>query len=328
MAVVYFNTCGQEYDNSTVSQEWDILNNPNIVSDVTYGYVMQLPPGAYAVQNLNAIDDGIYNSTYSFNGSVLSSSNNGLIFSNMTACVNGLSQIAVFNKNTGQLICTSGVISNPNAFHCFEFKWSISAQSLIIRLDGNVVFSGAGLPNFPTSGAASYGAENTSGSTTIMAIMTVQDLTGPAPWNDMVGEFKPFVLFPTGAGLDTEWTNSFSVNNYAQVNSRIAPGDTSYLSSDTIGNIDLYTIGSLPVDVISVAACMGKINGKKIVGGTRDVAFALYPGSGSPVLGTPAAIASGQYLEYITVFAENPITSSSWVLSDFTSLQIGMKVTS
>ena len=328
MAFIYFNTCGQDYDMTTISQEWDTLVNDGactVNTDVTYGYTLTVKGGGTLInKSLTTPSAGIANFTAQFPNNTDGNTSN-LVFAGMYASLNSFNQIAISYAPEGTPVFTTIPISSPTAFHCFEFKWDNVAGTLIIRQDGNVIGTASGL-SIPTTGNNNFGfwINNNNGIT--CAVMAIADLTGPAPWNDLVGEVKPFILLPTNAGLDTEWSNSFSANNYAQVNSRIAPGDASYLTSDTVNQIDLYEVGSIPADAISVACVMGKINAKKLVGGTRYVGYALYNGSTVNV-STGQGIASGSYTEYETAMAVNPYTSANWALADFTGLQIGMKVT-
>jgi hypothetical protein len=130
--------------------------------------------------------------------------------------------------------------------------------------------------------------------------------------------------FPTGAGDSTQWTPSTGAN-YTCVDETDPNDDTDYVSSSTLGQLDLYAITDLPSFTGSVLGVDIWARLRKDTGGVETCKLALKTNStvyyGSTV--SPGnSYAVSRHLALV-----NPNTSVSWTQANVNALQIGAEIT-
>ena len=128
------------------------------------------------------------------------------------------------------------------------------------------------------------------------------------------GRVNNFGVFP---GSDQNW----------QAVDEIPPdGDTSFVFSSNIGDIDAYQqpsfTGSATIYAVNALA-YARIDS---AGGSRTLAVGVGNGS-TETFGTGMVFASTSYLYAETPLNENPETSAPWAAADFSTLQVAIKVT-
>jgi hypothetical protein len=141
------------------------------------------------------------------------------------------------------------------------------------------------------------------------------DTTGP------LGDCKVETLYPTGAGSNAEWTPD-SGSNYARVNETHADGDTSYVFSDTLDQIDSYAFGSLsstPTTIHGVQACLWN---RKDATSVRQIEPTTVIG-GTAYSETPTTSMSTTYTCYTAIYRVNPQTLALWTESDIAGAEFG-----
>ena len=156
------------------------------------------------------------------------------------------------------------------------------------------------------------------------------DTIGSAPQNTFLGDLRVDTLRPDGNGTTSDFVGSDanSVDNYLLVDETPShDGDTTYVESATVNEIDLYTIESMPSTPLTILGVQSCVIAKKDDAGVR---------TGNQIVRTGATNYEGDeffpsnasYSRFESRWEVNPNTAIAWIESDITSLEIGIKVES
>lgn len=145
--------------------------------------------------------------------------------------------------------------------------------------------------------------------------------------DDFLGDIIVVEQTPNADGFYTAWTPLTGVNHFAMVNEIPPDGDTSYVSSQNVGDSDTYLF-PLPsfVTPATVVARQTVHYARKDLAGTRIFAPLLRQG-GADFVGADQSIGLTTYTFYKQAFSVNPVTGLPWTVSDLTSCEIGERVT-
>jgi hypothetical protein len=146
--------------------------------------------------------------------------------------------------------------------------------------------------------------------------------TTTALCNDFLSDLKVITLYPSGAGTTTQWTPSAG-NNYAAVDEPDPNGDTDYVSTGTLNNIDTYAFGNLP-GAGSVKSIQHFVSARKENAGAINIA-SMVRHSGSNYASSGKAVSSG-YSGLLYVYDANPGTSAAWVDTAVDAAEFGIKL--
>lgn len=153
----------------------------------------------------------------------------------------------------------------------------------------------------------------------------VCDTTGSAPYNDYLGDVRVVMMVPDGAGDSTQWTPSAGANYAAVDETPGHDGDTSYVSSSTAGQDDLYTVGATPSGSSQVWAARVTATARKEGAGARDIALLVKAGTTTDASGA-LTIPDTTYREFSYTLLQNPDTSADWTIADLDAAQIGIRI--
>jgi hypothetical protein len=142
--------------------------------------------------------------------------------------------------------------------------------------------------------------------------------------NSFLGDVSVECLLPNGPGQVTgsPWTPFGAQFNYECVN-EVPPLGATYVYSSTPGNIDLYTIASLPgtpsaVVAVQIVACAEKTDSSSRVLGVgfgNNTSFVFNAGSSL----------TNSYVMYPQPYDQDPITNAAWTVANVNNGQIGIK---
>jgi hypothetical protein len=241
----------------------------------------------------------------------------------------------------GTALATSAVALSLNTYYHIEFKVTIGASAAYeVRLNGVAVIGPAtgntqatgnatanGIFIGPLSGSASaYG--NMDFDDVVVYDGQATDANGFSDINTFIGDCGVAWLQPTGAGTTTQFTPGAG-SNYAQVNEATPDGDTTYVESATVGQIDTYAMADLPVGVLAVKTLAVVHHGRKTDVGSRGMKAVVRSGGGNTAHATEIALAN-TYQYYGSVFGQNPNAGSAinWTPTSVNALEIGQTVSS
>jgi hypothetical protein len=148
--------------------------------------------------------------------------------------------------------------------------------------------------------------------------------------DSFLGDIKIVPLVPNGAGRLNQWSQvgGTTGENWTSVDEEPPDGDTSYVYSTTPGQIDAYTV-PIPTTITPVSSVYGvAVYGyaRKDDSPARIVSVGV--GNGATESFDEGSALSSNYLYVQRVMPTNPLTSADWNLSDFTDLQLAVKLLS
>jgi hypothetical protein len=152
------------------------------------------------------------------------------------------------------------------------------------------------------------------------------DLQGNPDIHSQVGDVGCYWLLPTGAGSNTTWAPNGAATNYGCVNEATNDGDTTYVSSSTIGQIDTYAMADLPASVVNVKSFAVMPFARKDDVGSRSMAAALRSNSANFV--GPTIALGNTYQYYFNNWGQNPgstPTPTPWTPTSINALEIGIE---
>lgn len=177
------------------------------------------------------------------------------------------------------------------------------------RVDGTVIASrtnanlSAGVLTFNVGGNLLLEA-NTTGTWYFDDVIVCDSTT--SYMNDYLGDIKGLeALRPDGAGTSTQWTRggTDSGANWSQLEETPPNDVTDYVLSNTLDQIDIYTLGNTPASILS---------GDTIVGVFPGVRFAVDTSTGADPDITVGVVVSGNHDESGAI----DVSNTSWRTND------------
>jgi hypothetical protein len=113
-------------------------------------------------------------------------------------------------------------------------------------------------------------------------------------------------------------------DHYATVDETTVNGDTDYVASGTVGDLDLYDVSDLGVTPASIQAVQVTMCARKDDAATREVRSKVKSGAAS-ANGAPHAL-TANYVYYRDIFESDPDTTAAWTPGGVNGIQIGPEV--
>lgn len=256
----------------------------------------------------------------------------------------GTTQVSVDLTNAGQvkikragvLLATAG-FSIPTATYVYlEAKVVIATGtggSVVLRLNGGSLNGGStsthtSLNTSSTgnafAGAVRIGSVSNGDSNASMRFddVYIADTTGSFN-NDFIGDVRIYAVFADGAGDSTQLALTGAATNWQAVSENPPDSDTSYVSSSTVTDKDLYNFATVPAASV-IPAVVVWLRARKDDAGTRSVR-GLAKLSGTEVDSGADAALNTTYTFHGELFERDPATNA-WTGTNFNSSQFGVKV--
>lgn len=144
--------------------------------------------------------------------------------------------------------------------------------------------------------------------------------------NDFLGEVRIQTQYMASNGHVNQWT-PLSGTNASNIDETLIDNDTSYNSSNTVGQLDLFNAHALVVSGGTIPAVVMKIYARKDDVSARAISSVIYDGASDIVNATSHGLFSS-YLSMIDVYETDPSTSSPWTQALFNARQFGVKMIS
>jgi hypothetical protein len=236
----------------------------------------------------------------------------------------------------GTILDTGTIILKNGVWYHLEIKTTISnSGSIVINIDGieDVNFSGD-TQNGTSSvvDRCGFGLENTN-SLVMEAYYKntyICDSAGSTN-NDFLGNIVIETLRPTADGTTNDFTPLNAGDNYVEVDEASQDGDTSYNSSSTVGNIDLFGMDNISNTINSVLATGINIAMKKTDGTNRLITDVIRQG-GTNYSGQGDKANSGanisDYTYHTSIHETDPNTSVAWTEAGVNSAETGYEIDS
>lgn len=194
----------------------------------------------------------------------------------------------------------------------------------IASLSGNTAISGVGALS-----AVFIGENGSTGQNYFYDDLYVLDGTGSINNTFLApagGDVRVATFFPTGAGADTQLTPTGASANWQCVSEQSPDFDSTYVSSATAGQEDLYAFTPALPTTNQIFGVGVKTLARKDDSNTRSIASLLSSGA-TVAQGATNALGSS-YVAYNDTYNTDPNTSAAWTVSAVNALQAGVKVIS
>ncbi len=151
----------------------------------------------------------------------------------------------------------------------------------------------------------------------------VCDGTGSAN-NTYLGDVRVDTVRPVGAGALTQFSPQGGSVNWENVDDPTSDGDTTYNTSDTVGQIDTFDCANLAATNSVISGAQANVMARKDDAGSRTLR-ALTRIASANYEGADIAMAS-DYCVCRQLWEENPATAAVWTESDINAAEFGYKV--
>jgi len=232
----------------------------------------------------------------------------------------------------GTVLATSSSAISGSTWYYIEFRVTVHSSAGAYRLD---VSSGASTTTWLTATGVNTQA---TGNATMTAFKL---LGGTGTWlasddlyvlnssgsvnNTLLGERRVLTTLASAEGASLQWTPNSGTTHYNRVNEADPDGDTTYVSSSGVGQVDTYQFPDITAG--SVDAVQVTITNRKDDTGARTVCAVFRSGAGTNYDGTAFSPATSYGMNR-QVWDQNPATSSAWSVATVNAGEFGIKVVS
>lgn len=246
--------------------------------------------------------------------------------------IGSLGQLAVYTNGSQVGSASANGLITLNTWNFIEWKVAISASTganqCVVRFNNVEVINLTGVATKTTSNTTAnqigIGRVVSSQFGAYYDDIYVLDNTGTQN-NDLLGDCRIETLYPNAAGNYAQLTANGAGTNYGCVNEHPADGDTTYVSGNSVGNIDSYGFSDPTGTITTVFAVQMNMRARKDNAGARTIAR-LVRASATDYVGSDFSL-STSYALYREILENNPATAAAWTSSDITGLEAGIKVT-
>jgi len=224
---------------------------------------------------------------------------------------NSIGRVFIYTPNTSTIIATGATPILQNTWNYLEFKATMhdTSGSYELRLNG------LSTPELIASGIkTTTSVNNYANVCRIVANACLLDdfylLDTSGGLSSFLGDVRVQSLYPTADGSSVQWA-PLAGTNWQSVDDAIGlDSDTTYVSSVTAGQVDLFQMqdisGAPEIFAVQVA-----VDAKKDDGGLRQVRCKLKTGA-TVSNGSSHALGSGNYANYVARWNSEPTTGSPW----------------
>lgn len=210
-----------------------------------------------------------------------------------------------------------------NQWYYIEIDVTINTTSGAARVRVNEVDEIV-LTNVNTSGGGTNGASqlylaSSNGQSNVFDDLYICDASGTVN-NSLLGNTKVIALFPNGVGSSTQWTPTGAANNWACVSETSPDDDTTYVSSATASQRDLYALQDL-LGNETVRGVQVSLMARKDDAGTRQIRSVLK--LGAAVVTGPTYSIDNSYIYYRSLHDLAP-DGTTWDPTKVNALEVGV----
>jgi len=142
-----------------------------------------------------------------------------------------------------------------------------------------------------------------------------------------LGDSVVETLRPSSDGATTDWAPNTGTEHYLLVDEIGFDGDTTYVSTISVSDIELFNVADL-VFVVGQIWGTSVTTSERLEGaGTREIQHVYR--SPAPVLtnGPTLTVDSQSYESHLTIWEQNPDTAANWTPAEIDAAQFGLELT-
>jgi hypothetical protein len=150
----------------------------------------------------------------------------------------------------------------------------------------------------------------------------IWDTTGSAPNNTFLGSKRVTLVAADGDGTTSSWTPNSGANNFSRVNEASVDDDTSYISSNAAGTVQLFTFADNAFGTVN--AVITNIYNRKDDANAYTLAEQCRSG-GTTYTGAKTLTPGATYFCEQEIRELDPATSAAWTASGVNAAEFGVK---
>lgn len=241
-------------------------------------------------------------------------------------------RLQVTQGESGSVLGRSTFYLHTGIFYYIEFKCLVSntAGTFEVKVDGITRLTGGGDTQMSADqyiNAIRLGAEGAFGTGSSGRYVRFDDVyiantTVSTVYNDFIGDVRIEGLRPIGDRLTKQWVPSSGTVHFDMVDD-LTPDTSNYITSGTIGDIDLFSVSSLLTPAGSILAVTPNMYARKTNAGVARIA-AVVNRAGTNAFGEDQYLTQENRYHYNDVWVKNPIDNSQWA-SNLSSIYFGIK---
>jgi hypothetical protein len=343
------------YDDSgdMVDRDWDISSTPAIDTSIFYDNTRSLRMDAndqaqYNLGNGNGPETSFLSFWFRYNHATTSVSRvvdfqqNG-INANVGVRLTTNDRLQFYNALSSPIGDASSTLETDRWYHVeikMVFKSSIDLGDVELYLDGELVIQLAATTDTNWFGSATIDGFNLRTTTTTSenhwfdSVIWWSTVAGDT-WTDLKGRLRIETLYPNGNGNDSGFDGSDgnSTDNYLLVDDPAGQhdGNTTYIESETVTDIDLFTYTNLTrTDISSIEGVNSILVAQRTQFSPQRGATQKARVSGTTYTADDAhnPLAEVVYEQWQYMWDEDPNASAAWTESTVNGAEFGVEVTS
>lgn len=143
--------------------------------------------------------------------------------------------------------------------------------------------------------------------------------------NTYLGDCRVDPFLPTADTADKDWTPSTGVVNYQMVDDPTAPdGDSTYVYSALVGDIDLYDFADMPIGTGDVYGLQVVANARKMDAGTKNIKLKVK--YDATTQDSSSISLSTTYANKTAIFETSDGVNTAWTKATVDAAKIGIEV--
>jgi hypothetical protein len=255
----------------------------------------------------------------------------GGVFTQITCAYNGANGLTFQTGDGAKAYFTAPNVLFEGVWQYVEIKYVMSGGSpvLQVKIDGVMALNTAGastsIQNAGQPTLCNFLQFGTDSPSSVM----IDDLyicdTSGASFNDFLGDCVVHALLPSGDAGPNQFSQvgGTGAGHFTSVNELTPDGDASYLYSNTPGQYELFSVPTLPTDIVDVLAVGVNVIARKQAAGVGTYEAVVNYG-GTEEAGSPLAASLG-YVSQQTLF-QAPPGGGAWTLTGTQTAKFGVKI--
>lgn len=232
--------------------------------------------------------------------------------------------------NTGMstvYAASEGSIVFPGVWYFLEIMADYATKQCTVRLNEDTIIPAAPFPSARTTVNLFdfMGRDSFSATAKLYDNLYILDgATGGAPFTDFLGEIAVITSRPDADTVANEMTvnGSAEPEHYKVVDDDFS-NDADYLSADTEGLEEWFSVTDLPIDTLAVYAVAAAPRLRKGAGPARYRTMVRIGDSGTPHINDDRS-SSAAFSTVLDIMSERP-GGGTWTVEDVNDLQIGFE---
>ena len=220
----------------------------------------------------------------------------------------------------------STFVMSAGQWYYFECQMALSFSAPALTLDATCRVNGAEILSYSlTDSAASAASFATIGLGSPGGVPSAYYDDFYCTEDEFLGDIRIGVLYPNAAGDSTVWTPNGAGANWEKVKEHPADDDTTYVSTPTLGALDLYNIDDIdPAFTGDIKGAQALWLAKKSDEGAGSIKGQWKSGS-TTIEGEEFFVSAASYLYSIQAERKSLFTAADWSHAEIDGLQLGIK---